>query len=552
MKRSSIAFFVALAFSNAAMAVSTSELPTKGKVVVGSGSINQSGNVLTVNQDSGKLAINWATFNIGVNSTVNFVQPSADAIALNRVIGSDVSVIQGKLNANGNVFLINPNGILFTPTAQVNVGGLLASTLNISNKNFMNGNFTFSGKSSNAIINQGNIISTGYGVSMIAAKITNNGTIVASNGGDVLLGAGETVTLDLGGPVKLQVKKSVIDALIDNGGVIRANGGTVYLTALAANKLATTVINNTGLIEAQTLATGEKGEIHLVGDMQNDHILVDGKLDVSAPSGGDEGTITIDAASVEYTDAADISLNAINEIAATAQKAADAANAKVAAAEQTIAAANAAVEKAKAQAEAKIAAAKEAAENARAVADAATKNAEALAEAAKKDPTNKTLAKEAKKAANNATAKAKTAKAKDNALVKTIAAVEKAVAVAEKNAAKKIASAEKIRIAAETAAAPINKNAAAAQAKAASVAKKVAAEKATTPASSDQQQPLSPIADAQKGTSAPSNVRIASSIKFQNILDTPTAAGGEEEVTEQTANNELIINYLGDGINLPE
>jgi filamentous hemagglutinin family protein len=552
MKRSSIAFFVALAFSNAAMAVSTSELPTKGKVVVGSGSINQSGNVLTVNQDSGKLAINWATFNIGVNSTVNFVQPSADAIALNRVIGSDVSVIQGKLNANGNVFLINPNGILFTPTAQVNVGGLLASTLNISNKNFMNGNFTFSGKSSNAIINQGNIISTDYGVSMIAAKITNNGTIVASNGGDVLLGAGETVTLDLGGPVKLQVKKSVIDALIDNGGVIRANGGTIYLTALAANKLATTVINNTGLIEAQTLATGEKGEIHLVGDMQNDHILVDGKLDVSAPSGGDEGTITIDAASVEYTDAADISLNAINEIAATVQKAADAANAKVAAAEQTIAAANAAVEKAKAQAEAKIAAAKEAAENARAVADAATKNAEALAEAAKKDPTNKTLAKEAKKAANNATAKAKTAKAKDNALVKTIAAVEKAVAVAEKNAAKKIASAEKIRIAAETAAAPINKNAAAAQAKAASVAKKVAAEKATTPASSDQQQPLSPIADAQKGTSAPSNVRIASSIKFQNILDTPTAAGGEEEVTEQTANNELIINYLGDGINLPE
>jgi filamentous hemagglutinin family protein len=549
MKRSSIAFFVALAFSNAAMAVSTSELPTKGKVVVGSGSINQSGNVLTVNQDSGKLAINWATFNIGVNSTVNFVQPSADAIALNRVIGSDVSVIQGKLNANGNVFLINPNGILFTPTAQVNVGGLLASTLNISNKNFMNGNFTFSGKSSNAIINQGNII---YGVSMIAAKITNNGTIVASNGGDVLLGAGETVTLDLGGPVKLQVKKSVIDALIDNGGVIRANGGTIYLTALAANKLATTVINNTGLIEAQTLATGEKGEIHLVGDMQNDHILVDGKLDVSAPSGGDEGTITIDAASVEYTDAADISLNAINEIAATVQKAADAANAKVAAAEQTIAAANAAVEKAKAQAEAKIAAAKEAAENARAVADAAAKNAEALAEAAKKDPTNKTLAKEAKKAANNATAKAKTAKAKDNALVKTIAAVEKAVAVAEKNAAKKIASAEKIRIAAETAAAPINKNAAAAQAKAASVAKKVAAEKATTPASSDQQQPLSPIADAQKGTSAPSNVRIASSIKFQNILDTPTAAGGEEEVTEQTANNELIINYLGDGINLPE
>ena len=556
MKRSSIAFFVALAFSGTSMAATTSELPTGGKVTVGNGTINQSGDVLTINQYTDKLAINWKTFNIGINSTVNFVQPSADAIALNRVIGSDVSKIQGKLNANGNVFLINPNGILFTPTAQVNVGGLLASTLNISNKNFMDGNFTFSGTSSNAIINQGNIIATGYGVVMIAANITNNGTIVANNGGSVLIGAGSRVTLDLGGPVKLNVTKAAIDALIENGGAIKADGGLIYLTAKAANELATTVINNTGLIEAQTLATGEKGEIHLLGDTVNDRIIVGGKLDVSAPDGGDEGSITINAASVEYTDAANITLSAINEIAATAQMAADAAKAKVIAAEETIALLKANIEKAKSQAQAKIEAAEKAAIQAKVAAEQAAEDVKVKAEAAAKDPTNKSLANQAKKAAKNAESKAKASTAKHANLVKVTEAANKAVAKAEKNAATKIAKAETQKAIAEKAAAPAIKNALAAQAKAESLAKKASEGKSTVALVPpvDPRTPLSPIADAQKGAPllTASNTRIANGIKFQNILDTPTAAGGDEEADEQSTSNDLIINYLGEGINLPD
>ncbi len=112
-------------------------LPTGGNIVAGSGSISQTGADMTINQTTAKMAVNWQSFSIGQGNSVTFQQPDASSVALNRVLGSDVSVIQGALRANGQVFLINPNGVLFTPTAQVNVGGLVASTLNITTDNFM-------------------------------------------------------------------------------------------------------------------------------------------------------------------------------------------------------------------------------------------------------------------------------------------------------------------------------------------------------------------------------------------------------------------------------
>lgn len=264
-------------------------LPAGGQVVAGSGSISQAGSSMTIHQNTSKMAIDWQSFSIGQGNTVNFVQPSSSAVALNRVLGSDVSVIQGALNANGQVFLINPNGVLFSPTAQINVGSLVASTLNISNADFMAGNYKFEGSSSNAIINQGNITAAPGGtIALIAAKISNDGTLTA-NGGNVLLGAGSKVTLDMGGPVKLQIENDALETLIQNGGAIKADGGVVWLTSQAANNLASSVINNTGLIEAQTLATGETGEIILFahGGQAN----VGGRLDASAPHGGDGGFI---------------------------------------------------------------------------------------------------------------------------------------------------------------------------------------------------------------------------------------------------------------------
>jgi filamentous hemagglutinin family protein len=291
--RSLMAIVSTLFMSSTALAA---DLPTGGQIVGGSGTISQSGNVMTINQATAKMAADWQSFSIGSGKTVNFVQPSSSSVAMNRVLGADVSVIQGALNANGQVFLINPNGVLFTPTAQVNVGGTVASTLNMSTADFMVGNYKFEGNSSNAIINQGNITAVNGGtIALIAAKIINDGTLNANNG-NVLLGAGSKVTLDMGGPVKLRIENDALETLIQNGGAIKADGGTVWLTSQATTTLASSVINNTGLIEAQTLATGEKGEIVLFA---HDGIAnVGGRLDASAPNGGDGGFIETSGARV--------------------------------------------------------------------------------------------------------------------------------------------------------------------------------------------------------------------------------------------------------------
>ena len=283
-------------------------LPTGGNVVAGTGTIEQSGNVMTIDQGTAKMAIDWSSFSIGQGHTVIFRQPSTSAVALNRVLGADPSLIQGALSANGQVFLLNPNGVLFSPTAQVNTAGLLASTLDMTTEDFLAGRNHLSGASHNAVVNQGLLrVANGGSVALVAAKVSNAGAIEA-DGGNVVLGAGSDVLLDLGGPVKLQLKKGALDALVENGGAIRADGGTVLLTAASASELSGTVINQTGTIRARTLATGQKGEILLLGDMQDDHIQVGGSLDASAPGGGDGGFIETSAAHVSH--AAGLSVDA--------------------------------------------------------------------------------------------------------------------------------------------------------------------------------------------------------------------------------------------------
>ena len=281
-------------------------LPESGSISAGQGSISQSGTTMNIVQGSDKLIVDWKSFSIDQGHTVNFLQPSATSVALNRVWGSDVSEIRGALNANGMVFLLNPNGVLFSSSAQVNVGGLVASTLALGNNDFLAGNYRFTGTSSNAIINEGSIKAIGNGdgkgtIALIAARISNAGELYAK-GGNVLLGAGDDVLLDLGGPVKLEVERGAVDALIANGGAIRADGGTVLLTAKGAGDLAGTVINNSGIIEARTLETGESGKILLLGDMENDRIEVAGTLDASAPAGGNGGFIETSAAQVNTRD----------------------------------------------------------------------------------------------------------------------------------------------------------------------------------------------------------------------------------------------------------
>ena len=274
-------------------------LPAGGHVVTGQATLNYAGKTLTIQQGSNKAAIDWSGFSIGQGATVAFVQPSASAVALNRVLGTDPSIIQGALNANGHVFLLNPNGVLFSPTAQVDVGGLLASTLAMSNADFMAGTYHLSGTSVQAVENQGRIqAAAGGNVALVAARVVNAGEIAAERG-NVLLGAGADAVVDFGGPVKLQVNKGALDALVDNGGAIRADGGTVLLTAKSAGELSASVINNSGIVQARTLATGAQGRILLLGDMQTGTANVGGTLDASAPAGGNGGAIETSAAHVQ-------------------------------------------------------------------------------------------------------------------------------------------------------------------------------------------------------------------------------------------------------------
>jgi filamentous hemagglutinin family protein len=275
-------------------------LPTGGRVTAGAGAISQSGNTMTIKQSSSKVNIAWNGFSIGPGNTVTFVQPGAGAIAFNRVTGSDASAIQGVLKANGQVFLSNPNGIVFNATAQVDVGGLVATTHTITETS---GQFILEGAGANSIVNQGHITAHDGGtIALVAARVINQGEIAAAKG-QVLMGAGAKVTLDLGGPVKIRVDEGVLNALVEQGGAIRADGGLVYLTAVSADMLNATVINHTGITEARTLATGEQGEIRLIGGMDNgDRINVGGTLDVSAPPGGQAGSIEARSAQVQLPD----------------------------------------------------------------------------------------------------------------------------------------------------------------------------------------------------------------------------------------------------------
>ncbi|WP_157969818.1 two-partner secretion domain-containing protein, partial [Pseudomonas huaxiensis] len=224
---------------------------------------------------------------VAAGNKVTFNQPGRDSIALNRVLGADGSKIMGQLDANGRVFIVNPNGVLFGQGAQVNVGGLVASTLDISNSDFEAGNYAFKGNGKNAAVtNSGKISATdGGSVALLGGTVSNNGVIVA-NQGSVALAAGNKVTLDFAGDglLNVQVDEAVVDALVENHQLIKADGGQVLLTANAGEALINTVVNNTGAIEAQTV--GEKnGKIVLLGSFDGGSVQVAGTLDASAPSG---------------------------------------------------------------------------------------------------------------------------------------------------------------------------------------------------------------------------------------------------------------------------
>lgn len=280
-------------------ASSVDAMPEGGVIRSGEGAVSQNGREMTIRQDSGRLAMDWTNFNVGKDETVRFQQPGKDALALNRVTGNQQSVIDGSLLSNGHVLLVNPNGVVIGKNASIDVGGLVASTVNVKD-NFMKefgnstGSFTLGGVSDGKIINEGTINAEGGLVALHAAKVENSGTI-KSNGGSVLMAAADTLTLtpDTDGKLNFTVDGKVAEANALNKGAITADGGTIVMTADSASDVMSTVVNNEGTLQARTLRKNEKGQILLEGNDKG-QVEVSGTLDASGTDDGqDAGNIKV-------------------------------------------------------------------------------------------------------------------------------------------------------------------------------------------------------------------------------------------------------------------
>ncbi len=281
--------------------------PMDGQVTAGSGSVAQTGANTTVTQSSQNLSLSWKSFNVGAQESIHFVQPSVSAIAVNRILDTNGSQILGQLNANGQVYLINPNGILFGAGAQVNVGGLVASTLDIRDADLGSSKRSFSGPGAGSVVNQGRVSAApgGY-VALLGNTVSNQGSISGPLG-SVVLGAGSAATLTFQGNQLLQVQidQSVLNSLADNGGLIQADGGRVLMSAGARDSLLASAVNNSGVIQARTVES-RGGTIILLGGMAAGTAHIAGTLDASAPHGGNGGFIETSGAHVKIADSARI------------------------------------------------------------------------------------------------------------------------------------------------------------------------------------------------------------------------------------------------------
>lgn len=302
--------------------------PEGGVVAAGQAQVGRAGTLTTITQQSRRAVIDWRSFNVGAAEAVDFRQPDAASVTLNRVLGPNASSILGRLTANGSVFIVNPNGVLFGQGAQVNVGGLVASTANISNANFMAGIYRFDQPSPNAaasVRNEGVIRVAANGIAaLVGRQVSNSGFIVADLG-KVALAGGDAFVLDLGGDrlVNLILDASLMEQLtdaqgqpliarVDNTGNIRASGGRVELTADTVSTMLNNVINVGGDIRATSLQARD-GVISLTGGATTD-VRVTGVVQAGGTAGrvdvAGRDIVVASTAQVDLGLGADLDLNA--------------------------------------------------------------------------------------------------------------------------------------------------------------------------------------------------------------------------------------------------
>lgn len=303
--------------------------PLGAQVVGGSAAVQGQGTAhVTVTQTTDKAIVNWNTFNIGAGERTQFVQPGSSSVALNRVTGGlGPSQIFGSLSANGRIFVVNPDGILIGTGAKIDTAGFLATTNDIANADFMAGRYNFSipGRSDASIVNQGTITAQNSGfAALVAPGVRNTGTITARLG-KIALASGNEFSLDfygdklitlgigdsIAGSVKDVATGETLRSLVGNEGKLRANGGTVELTAVAARKIVDSVINNKGVIEANTI--GHHNGMIVLGaatakgkatDAPTQTVSVSGKLSATGKRKGRAGgTVQVTGEAITLTGA---------------------------------------------------------------------------------------------------------------------------------------------------------------------------------------------------------------------------------------------------------
>lgn len=270
-----------IALSLPIFSVNASVIPYNGKFVNGDGTISRpTKNEMLVEQNTAKGIIDWTSFNIGKGYSVKFKQPDSNSVTLNRVTGSALTNIVGNLTSNGKVFLVNPNGIMLRSGANINVGGLVATTKQINNNDFINDKLLFSsGTNENKqVVNQANIKTSKGGFVVLASdRVMNAGRITTPSGKTVLASAEKIVLqLDSSGLKNIAIDGEVANAFVSNSSFISATNGQVYLTALGKDMLMNTVINNNGIIEASGFSDinpnisvngGDSGKVSLSGQL---------------------------------------------------------------------------------------------------------------------------------------------------------------------------------------------------------------------------------------------------------------------------------------------
>ena len=299
--------------------------PSGGEVVRGSADIEQSESLFNITQSTSKAAINWQDFSIAEDESVIFYQPDSTSVTLNRVTGNNLSEIYGSLGANGNIFLINPEGIIFGEGAEINVGGFLASTFDITDDDFMSEkyNFTIPGITDSSIINKGNISIADSGFAAFVAPHVSNSGIISARLGTVAVGSTEQgYSLDLYGDnlINFIVSDKTAESMagsglpgIENSGNITTDGGTVIMTAKTAGDILNNIIISGGEVRARSVEQ-KNGKIILSGnsnssvyvsetafldasgadskggniEISGKDILIEGELNATGAAGGGE------------------------------------------------------------------------------------------------------------------------------------------------------------------------------------------------------------------------------------------------------------------------